>query len=148
RGDEAPARSVAAAWGYVRELATFGCVGLIGTVITIAGANLMRHWLGSGPIISVVVPTLVSTVTSYVLNRHWTFRHRSGEGYGRGFVIFFGLNGVGTGIQALCTGLTFYTLGLTSGVAYNAGLLVGLGLASAWRYWSYKKWVFTPPVTA
>ncbi|WP_285694829.1 GtrA family protein [Actinomadura sp. NBRC 104412] len=129
---------------FVRELATFGFVGFIGTVITIAGANLMRHWLDGGPVTSVVVPTMVSTVTSYLLNRHWTFRHRDSDGSGKEFVIFFGLNGVGTGIQALCTGFTFYTLGLHGGLSYNIGLLVGLGLASAFRYWSYRKWVFTP----
>jgi putative flippase GtrA len=146
--DTAPgAPKIPAVRRLASELVPFGLVGLLGTVITIAGANLMRHWLDGGPVTSVVVPTMVSTVTSYLLNRHWTFRHRGGEGYGRGFVIFFGLNGVGTGIQALCTGFTFYTLGLHSGVAYNAGLLAGLGLASAFRYWSYKKWVFTP-VTA
>jgi putative flippase GtrA len=132
---------------FVRELLTFGFVGFLGTVITIAGANLMRHWLGGGPVTSVVVPTMVSTVTSYLLNRHWTFRHRDSDGSGREFVIFFGLNGIGTGIQALCTGFTFYTLGLHGGVAYNVGLLAGLALASAFRYWSYRKWVFTP-VTA
>ncbi|MFC5750088.1 GtrA family protein [Actinomadura rugatobispora] len=129
---------------FVRELLTFGCVGLLGTVITIGGANLLRHWLGGGPVTSVVVPTVVSTLTSYLLNRHWTFRHRDSDGSGREVVIFFGLNGIGMAIQVLCTGVTFYTLGLQGGLSYNAGLLVGLGLGSAFRYWSYKKWVFTP----
>ena len=129
---------------FVSELLTFGFVGLLGTVITIGGANAMRHWLGGGPVTSVVVPTVVSTLTSYLLNRHWTFRHRDSDGSGREFVIFFGLNGIGMAIQVLCTGFTFYTLGLQGGVSYNVGLLVGLGLGSAFRYWSYKKWVFTP----
>ncbi|GAA2458709.1 hypothetical protein GCM10010191_93410 [Actinomadura vinacea] len=140
----APRRAARPPRTFVRELLTFGFVGLLGTVITIGGANVLRHWLGGGPLTSVVVPTVVSTVTSYLLNRHWTFRHRDSDGSGREFVIFFGLNGVGMAIQVLCTGITFYALALRGGLSYNAGLLVGLGLGSAFRYWSYKKWVFTP----
>ncbi|MFI0354742.1 GtrA family protein [Actinomadura sp. 9N407] len=129
---------------FLRELATFGFVGFIGTVISIGGANLMRHWMDGGPVTSVIVPTIASTLTSYVLNRHWTFRHRDSEGTGREVVVFFGLNGIGMAIQAACTGFTHYTLGLHGTLAYNVGLVTGLGLASAFRYWSYRKWVFTP----
>ncbi|GLZ11010.1 hypothetical protein Acsp04_12450 [Actinomadura sp. NBRC 104425] len=129
---------------FVRELLTFGFVGFIGTVIMIGGANLLRHLHGGGPIFSVVLPTALSTLVSYLANRFWTFRHRDSTGSGREVAIFFGLNGVGLLIQVACTGFTYYTLGLHGGVAYNAGLLVGLGLASAFRYWSYRKWVFTP----
>ncbi|GLW62863.1 hypothetical protein Arub01_11070 [Actinomadura rubrobrunea] len=129
---------------FVRELLSFGFVGCVGTVIMIGGANVLRHLLGGGPIVSVVLPTVASTLVSYLANRHWTFRHRDSTGSGREVAIFFGLNGVGLLIQTACTGFTYYTLGLHSGVAYNAGLLAGLALASAFRYWSYRKWVFTP----
>ncbi|WP_243725573.1 GtrA family protein [Actinomadura rubrisoli] len=119
-------------------------MGFVGTLITFFGANLMRAWLGGSPVISVVVPTVLSTLTSYLANRFWTFRHRDSDGSGREVVTFFALNGVGLLIQVLCTGFTYYTLGLHGSVAYNAALLAGLGLGSAFRYWSYKKWVFTP----
>lgn len=129
---------------FLRELLSFGFVGCVGTLIMIFGANLMRAWLGGSPVTSVVVPTVVSTLTSYLLNRHWTFRHRDSDGSGREVAIFFTLNGVGLLIQVLCTGFTYYTLGLHGGVSYNLGLLAGIGLGSVFRYWSYKKWVFTP----
>ncbi|MFC9974863.1 GtrA family protein [Spirillospora sp. NPDC127200] len=128
----------------MRELLSFGFVGFIGTVITIGGANLLRHWLGGSPLTSVVIPTAVSTLSSYLLNRYWTFRGSDSDGSGREVALFFGLNAVGAAIQVLCTGFTYYTLGLHSGFAYNLALLAGLGLASAFRYWSYKKWIFTP----
>ncbi|WP_051711800.1 GtrA family protein [Spirillospora albida] len=142
-----PVETVPAAPAYrrfVRELLSFGVVGSVGTLIMVGGANLMHILFGGSPVISVIVPTLVSTLTSYLANRHWTFRHRDSDGSGREVVIFFALNGVGLLIQVLCTGFTYYTLGLHGGVAYNAGLLAGVGLGSAFRYWSYKKWVFTP----
>ncbi|MFG1999678.1 GtrA family protein [Spirillospora sp. NPDC048911] len=129
---------------FLRELLSFGFVGFVGTVITIGGANLLRHWLGGSPVTSVVVPTVASTLVSYLANRFWTFRERDSDGSGREVVIFFGLNGIGMSIQVLITGFTFYTLGLTGGISYNIALLAGLGLGSAFRYWSYRKWVFTP----
>lgn len=128
---------------FLRELLTFGFVGCVGTLIMVLGANLMRAWLGGSPITSVVVPGIVSTLTSYLANRFWTFRHRDSDGSGREVAVFFTLNGIGILIQVACTGFTHYTLGLQSGIAYNAALLAGVGLGAAWRYWSYKRWVFT-----
>ncbi|HEY8478808.1 MAG TPA: GtrA family protein [Spirillospora sp.] len=129
---------------FLSELLSFGFVGVVGTLIMIVGANLMRALLGGSPLTSVAVPTVVSTLASYLLNRFWVFRHRDSTGSGREVAIFFALNGVGLLIQVMCTGFTYYTLGLHGGVAYNAGLLVGVALGAAFRYWSYKKWVFTP----
>ncbi|MBW8483501.1 GtrA family protein [Actinomadura parmotrematis] len=142
-----PVETVRAARDYrpfVRELLSFGVVGCLGTVITIGGANVLRHLLGGSPLMSVVIPTVASTLTSYLLNRYWTFRDEESAASGREFLIFFGLNGIGMLIQVLCTGFTYYTLGLHGGISYNMGLLGGLALGSAFRYWSYKKWVFSP----
>lgn len=127
---------------FLSELLSFGFVGTIGTALTVGGANVMRAWLGNSPVTSVLVPTTVATLVSYLANRHWTFRHRDSDGSGREFAVFFGLNTIGMMIQVLCTGFTYYTLGLHGPVAYNMGLLAGVGFGSAFRYWSYKKWVF------
>ncbi|MFC4051150.1 GtrA family protein [Actinomadura syzygii] len=142
-----PAETAATAPAYrtfLSELLSFGFVGVVGTLIMIFGANLMRAWLGGSPVTSVAVPTVLSTFASYLLNRYWVFRHRDSDGSGREVAIFFALNGVGLLIQVLCTGFTYYTLGLHGGVAYNGGLLAGVAFGAAFRYWSYKKWVFTP----
>lgn len=142
-----PVKTVASAPKYrtfLSELLSFGFVGVLGTLIMLFGANVMRAWLGGSPVTSVIVPTVVSTFASYFLNRYWTFRHLDSKGSGRDVVIFFALNGLGMLIQVLCTGFTYYTLGLHGGIAYNVGLLAGVGLGAAFRYWSYKKWVFTP----
>ncbi|ACY98751.1 MULTISPECIES: GtrA family protein [Thermomonospora] len=131
---------------FLCELLRFGTVGTIGTVITIGGANLLRERLWESPVTTVLIPTMISTLFSYLANRHWTFRHRDSDGSGREMALFFGLNGVGMAIQASCTAFTFYTLHLHDALSYNVALVVGLALASAWRYWSYRRWIFTPAV--
>ncbi|TNY35749.1 GtrA family protein [Thermomonospora catenispora] len=137
-----PAPATALRPHRLRELARFGTVGTLGTVISIGGANLMRALLPVGPVATVLIPTMASTLFSYLANRHWTFRHRHTEGSGREVALFFGLNGAGMLIQASCVAFTHYTLRLNDALSYNVALVTGLGLASAWRYWSYRKWVF------
>ena len=44
-------------------------------------------------------------------------------------------------------GVTHYVLGIQSGIAYNISQVIGTGVATLFRYWAYKKWVFLP-VTA
>jgi putative flippase GtrA len=134
----------------LRELLGFPLIGTIGTVVTVGGANLMRGLAGDSPVTTTIVPTIVATLMSYLAHRYWTFRHRESDGSGREVVVFFGLNAVGMAIQLVCSGFVYHTLGvrhalgLSGAVAYNLALLAGLGAASLFRYWSYKKWVFTP----
>jgi len=42
-----------------------------------------------------------------------------------------------------CLAVSHYALGFTSPLADNiAANVVGLGLATAFRFWSYRRWVF------
>ncbi|HEX2316631.1 MAG TPA: GtrA family protein [Thermomonospora sp.] len=128
----------------VRELAKFGSVGAVAFVITIGLANALQFGLQLGPLKSNVVATVVATTFAYAANRYWTFRHRDRSGLGREYVLFFALNGVGLVITNLFIGFTHYGLGQDGPLAYNAALVIGTGVATLFRFWSYKKWVFLP----
>ncbi|GAA3981539.1 GtrA family protein [Actinomadura viridis] len=128
----------------VRELAKFGSVGAVAFVITMALSNVLHSGLGMGPLSSNAIATVVATTFAYAANRYWTFRHRDRTGLGREYVLFFALNGVGLVITQLFIGFTHYVLGLTGPLPYNASLVVGTGVATLFRFWSYKKWVFLP----
>ena len=88
---------------------------------------------------------MVAATLAFAGNRYWTFRHRAASGLGREYFLFFVLNGVGLLIQLLCIGFTHYTLKLDDHFSYNVALIVGIGLGTLFRFWSYKKWVFLPP---
>lgn len=128
----------------MRELAQFGSVGAIAFVITFAIGNGLHTGLGVGPLTSNGVATVVATTFSYLANRYWTFRHRDRTGLGREYVLFFALNGVGLVITELFIGFSHYVLGLDGAVFYNIALVIGTAVATLFRFWSYKKWVFLP----
>jgi len=51
--------------------------------------------------------------------------------------------GIGLGIGLGCLWISHYALGLTSPLADNISAnVVGLGLGTLFRFWSYRKWVF------
>ena len=132
----------------IHELAKFGIIGGLAFVITYGGTNLLHVQGHVGPLTSNVLATVVATVFSFVGNRWWTFRHRERTGMSRETVLFFVLNGVGLGIQLACIAFTYYALGLTDHFSYNVALLVGIALGTLFRFWSYRKWVWTAAAAA
>jgi putative flippase GtrA len=130
--------------GLVRELAKFGVVGVLAVVIADAGTNLLHFQVGLGALIANVIATIVATVVSYVGNRYWTFRDRQRTSVRREGVMFFVLNGIGLGIQLACLGVCTYVLGWHDTLSYNIFLIMGIGLATVFRYVAYKKWVWRP----
>jgi putative flippase GtrA len=128
-----------------RELAKFGSVGAVAFVLTFGLFNLFREVFHWGPLTSNGVATVISATFAYFANRFWTFRHREKSGMGREYVLFFLLNAVGLAITQLFLGFTHYTLDLTGSLAENGALVVGTGCATAFRFSTYKRWVFRAP---
>jgi putative flippase GtrA len=126
------------------ELAKFGSVGALAFVITFGTGNILHTGAGVGPLTSNGVATVLATTFAYFANRHWTFRHRDRTGLSREYALFFGLNGVGLVITELFIGFTHYVLDERNAIAYNVSLFLGTSVATLFRFWSYKKWVFLP----
>jgi putative flippase GtrA len=126
----------------VHELAKFGSIGAVAFVLDTSLLNLCNVVIGLGPLTSKVVATTISTTFAYLGNRYWTFRHREQSGLGREYFLFFLLNGIALLFGMLTIGFTTYTLGLHDTLSFNIANIVGVGLGTLFRYWSYKKWVF------
>jgi putative flippase GtrA len=121
-------------------------VGLSGLALTDCGANLLRYKVGLGGLVSFAIATVVATALTYIASRYWTFRHRERTGVGRETAAFFAVNGIGILISEGCIELTYLLHG-DSGLAYNLALNGGAGLASVFRYWSYKNLVWRDGAT-
>jgi putative flippase GtrA len=126
----------------VRELLKFGVVGGVAFVVDVGLFNLMLH-LTDKPLTSKTVSTVTATTVAYVGNRYWTFRKRSRSGVRREYTLFFVLNAIGLAIALSCLFISHYLLDFTSRLADNiAANGVGLALGTAFRFWSYRRWVF------
>lgn len=131
----------------VREGVKFLAVGGVGYVVDVGVFNLLMY-AGEGvlrdrPITAKVISVIVATVVTYAGNRVWTFSHRARTGVAREYTLFVVLNAVGLVITAAPLAVSRYVLGLSGPVADNlAANVVGWGLASLFRFWSYRTWVF------
>ena len=127
----------------IHEAAKFGVVGVIGVFITNGGYALLHSTFGLGPVTATTIATIVATAVSYVANRYWSFRHRERTSVAREGVIFFVLNGVGLVIQDAVVAFNFYILSNGNNKAAEfIALNAGIALATLFRFWSYRKWVW------
>ncbi|HEU0102079.1 MAG TPA: GtrA family protein [Mycobacteriales bacterium] len=133
------------------ELAKFGVVGSLSLLVDLAVFNLALAVLPDKPLTAKVLSTIVSATNAYVLNRHWSFRARERpHGVSRELVLFMALNAVGLLIALSCLAVSHYVLGFESRLADNlAANGVGLVLGTAFRFWSYRRfvWVAAAPLT-
>jgi len=133
--------------GFVSELAKFGAVGLVNTVLDYTVLNLL---LSIGPLKAKVASTIVATTASYVMNRQWTYNKRDRAGVRREYVLFFALNLAGLAIQLAVLGVAKYGLGFTEHgggddrLALNLFNALGIAVAMVFRFWAYRTFVFKP----
>jgi putative flippase GtrA len=129
----------------IHEAAKFGVVGVIGLFVTNGVYALLHAGMNVGPVTSTTIATIVATAVTFVGNRYWSFQHRERPGVAREGVTFFVLNGVGLLIQDAAVAFNAYVLGnqhdrFSGFVALN----LGIALATLFRFWSYRKWVWAP----
>ena len=130
----------------IHEAAKFGVVGVIGLLVTNVVYGLLHVRLSLGVVTSTTIATIIATTVTFIGNRHWSFRHRERTGVARETVIFFVLNGIGLLIQDAVVAFNAYVLGnehqRTAGfIALN----FGIALATLFRFWSYRRFVWAAP---
>jgi putative flippase GtrA len=126
----------------VHEVAKFGIVGAIGFVVQLAVQNGLHSGAKVGPTVAVVVAYCVATVVTFVGNRYWAFKHRKGKGLKQESITFVLLNAVGIVIQVGIVDAAFYGLDMKDNLSYNVATVIGIGLATLFRLYSYRKFVF------
>lgn len=129
----------------LRELTKFGLIGIVNTLLHLAVWNTLFYL---GPIKAQVIATVISATSSYFMNRHWTFRHRVNSGLRREYTLFFAFNAVGLVITGTLLGLATYVFGIKDLVLLNIVNIFAIGVATLFRFWSYRRWVFLHPEDA
>ena len=127
------------------EFARFAVVGAVGLLITGGIFNLMLSW-HQAAFAANAAATVAAAIVTFAGSRYWTFRHRERTGLGRETTAFIALNLIGILIQQACLELARHELGAgRDGVTLSAALLVGVGLATLFRFWSYRRFVWLAP---
>ena len=129
------------------ELAKFGTVGAMSYVLDLAVFNALLSVVPDRPLLAKTVSTVVGATNAFVLNRAWSFRRRARSTLRREAALFALFNGCGLGIALAVLAVSHYVLGFDSRLADNiAANGVGLVLGSLFRFWSYRRFVWTAPV--
>jgi putative flippase GtrA len=126
----------------IHEVAKFGIVGALAFVLTIVLTNVFHYSAGLGAITSVTLANVLATVFAFVGNKFWAFRHRRGSHWGRESLLFFLFNGIGILITDGVVAAVHYGLGRTDALSYNVANIIGIGLATLFRLYCYRRWVF------
>jgi len=126
------------------ELTKFAVVGGFCFVLDVTLAYLFRFQVGLGPTTSKTLSTMIATGVSYLGNRLWSFSHRVDEeqGHTQALTTYGGINVIGLLITLIPVDIAHYVLGRTSPLAFTVSGVLGTAVATVFRFWAYRKWVF------
>jgi putative flippase GtrA len=140
--------------GIWREAAKFSAVGALAFVVDNGGYNLLVFGLpggaeggpmGATPVQASVVATSAAALFSWAGNRYWTYRHQHREKVAHELGLFLVANGVGLAITAGTVFASRQLLGLDSALSDNTARIFGWMLATLFRFYAYRRYVFVAP---
>jgi putative flippase GtrA len=132
-----------------REIAKFGAVGAIGVVVNLLAFNLIRADTGLQTVRASVLATVIAAVFNYVGFRYFTYRDRDGGNRARELSLFLLFTVIGLIVENSVLFVATYGFGLNSQLLGNVFKFIGIGIATLFRFWSYRTWVFRAlPATA
>ncbi|GAB2941765.1 GtrA family protein [Streptomyces heilongjiangensis] len=140
--------------GVWREVTKFGVVGALAFVVDNGGYNLLVFGLPGGaeggvmrefPVQASVVATGAAALLSWAGNRYWTYRHRHRERLTQELALFLLANLVGVALTAGTVYASRHLLGLDSVFSDNVARVFGWVLATLFRFFAYRRYVFVAP---
>lgn len=132
------------------ELGKFGVVGAFCYVVDVTVFNVCLVVLDLSWFPALVTSTVVAATLAFIGNRNWTWRDRERTALHREYGLYFGFNLVGLLISAGALWLSHDLLGhvwpsLQTPLADTiSGKVIGVGFASMFRFWAYRRFVFKP----
>lgn len=124
----------------------FLVVGGLGYAVDVVAFNVLLSrapFSGWDPTLARTVAMAVAMVVTYTGNRWWTWEGVRRHDRRREAALFVVFNLVGLVISVGVLLISHDLLGLTSRLDDNVSAnVVGLGLATAFRFWSYRTFVF------
>jgi putative flippase GtrA len=126
----------------VREVAKFGAVGGAGLLVNLVVFNVVRHLTELPVVRASVIATVVAIIFNYIGFRYFTYRDRDKSGRTKELTLFLLFSVVGLVIENGILYAATYGFGWDSPLQSNIFKFVGIGIATLFRFWSYRSWVF------
>ncbi|BCY14958.1 GtrA family protein [Actinoplanes sp. L3-i22] len=127
------------------EAVAFAIIGAGNTLLYMA---ILWVTLPIGAVKSSIVATVITTTLAYLANRYWTYRNHTRTALRREYTLFFGFNLIGMVIQSGLVAVGKYGFGLseeTDELMFLGVTVVGIGIATIFRFWAYRTFVFLKP---
>ncbi|AXE86411.1 GtrA family protein [Streptomyces sp. Go-475] len=125
-----------------REVAKFGAVGGAGVLVNLLVFNLVRHVTDLQVVRASVIATVVAIIFNYVGFRYFTYRDRDKTRRTREMSLFLLFSAVGLVIENGVLYTATYGFGWDTPLQNNIFKFLGIGIATLFRFWSYRTWVF------
>jgi putative flippase GtrA len=89
-----------------------------------------------------VIATVAAIVFNYIGFRYFTYRDRDKSGRTREMTLFIAFSAIGLVIENGVLYAATYGFGWDSPLQSNIFKFLGIGIATLFRFWSYRSWVF------
>src|SRR5690606_37899542 len=125
-----------------RELLKFGAVGGAGLLVNFLVFNLVRQVTDLHVVRASVIATIVAIIFNYIGFRYFTYRDRDKSRRTREMSLFLLFSAVGLVIENGVLYTATYGFGWDSPLQSNIFKFLGIAVATLFRFWSYRTWVF------
>lgn len=134
------------------ELARFSAVNIVATAVAVFLFNALVHgfkgWFGGpmhdNPFVGYLLANSVGMFISFYGSRYYAFRHRHAAGPGGGLLNYVAINLASFVIPITCLWVNRHVFGWDSIYADNiSGNVIGALLGNAFRFWAFRRFVFT-----
>ncbi|MFC1414661.1 GtrA family protein [Streptacidiphilus sp. N1-12] len=137
---ESPAAPPSVLRRLINELAKFGVVGIVGVVVQLVVLVPLLDVMQT--VRANIVATLIAIASNYVGYRYWVYRDADKKTRSREIMLFLLFSGIGLVVQNGVLYALTYGLDMKSKLASLAFTIIGIGVATLFRFWSYRTWVF------
>ncbi|MER5733205.1 GtrA family protein [Streptomyces sp. NPDC002138] len=128
--------------GIGREVLKFGAVGGLGVLVNFGVFNLLRSTTDLAVVRASVIAIVVAIISNYIGFRYFTYRDRDRGSRRRELTLFVAFSLIGMIIESGVLYVATYGFGWDSNLQSNIFKFLGMGIATVFRFWSYRTWVF------
>jgi len=125
------------------ELAKFGVVGIVGVVIQMAALAVLLDVMPGATVRANIIATLIAIGTNYIGYRFWVYRDADAQTRAREITLFLIFSGIGLVIQNAVLYALTYGLDMHAKSVALFFTMIGIGVATLFRFWAYRTFVFT-----